>query len=66
MIAILHYLKDPKLINYGNDGKFLIMGTAGFIKSTVASENSFTRVDQSSEFGSENRGLKAPALGFRV
>ena len=30
MIEILHYLKDPKLLNYGNYGIFLIMGKAGF------------------------------------
>ena len=32
MIYILHYLEDP---NYGSYGKFLLMGNAGFISSTV-------------------------------
>ena len=32
MIEILHYLKDPKLWDYGI---FLLIGTAGFRSSTV-------------------------------
>ena len=32
MIEILHYLKDPKLWNYGI---FLLLGTAGVISPTV-------------------------------
>ena len=35
MIYILHYLKDPRLLDYGNYGIFLIMGNAGPIPSTV-------------------------------
>ena len=32
MIYILHYLKD---LSYGNCGRFLLMGDAGYISSTV-------------------------------
>ena len=32
MIKILHYLKT---LNYGNDGKFLIQGSSGFMPSNV-------------------------------
>ena len=38
MIEVLHYLKDPQLWNCGI---FLIMGTAGFISSTVLFEPGF-------------------------
>ena len=37
MDKILHYLKDPKLWNYGI---FLIMGNAGFCPSTVWAQGS--------------------------
>ena len=35
MIHILHYLQDPKALNYGSYGTFLIVGNAGFVSSTV-------------------------------
>ena len=40
MLAILHYLKDPKLCNYG---VFLIVGNAGFISSTVVALRKFRK-----------------------
>ena len=37
MIQILHYL-ELRTLNYGNDGRFLIMGHAGFTSSTGSRE----------------------------
>ena len=38
MISILHDLKDPIDLLYGNSGIFLIVGDAGFISSTAVLE----------------------------